>query len=223
MSQTDHNAILKNVGRALIIVGLIDIAVMIYCTINRVAYSSSLNIFAVVGGIFLVRGSLRAAKIIRWFSVFLLAGFLALPFAWPFIQPLDLTLTQIRLNPWGSIATLVMMVFLFVFLFWVARQLGQKSVQDAQVSAGRKVGSIYMSVAAGLGMVVALVVLLNILLGGETAARAKSMVEQKLGGNYRYHVSSLNIQKNARGTFVNGVVVAWNETEIKNFPIQWAE
>lgn len=222
MSQTDHDNILKNVGRVLIAIGLVDIAVMIYCIINSMAYSSSLNIFAVVGGIFLMRGSLRAATVVRWFSMFLLAGFLVLPMAWPFIQPLDLTLTQIRLNPWGSIATGVMVVFLLVLLFWVMRQLGHKSVREAQVSAGRRLGSLYMPAVAGVGMVVALVVFLRILLGGATAERAKLMVEQKLGPNYRYHVSSLNIQKNTQGTFVNGVVVAWNETEVKNFPVQWA-
>lgn len=223
MSETDHNTILRNVGRALIAVGVIDIAIMIYCIINRTAYSSSFNIFAVVGGFFLVRGSLRAATVVRWFSVFLLAGFLALPFAWPFIQPTGLTFTQFRLNPIGSLASIVIGILLLAVLFWVARQLSQNSVQEAQAIAGRKLGSLYIPVAAGIGTVLALVVFLNMFRGGETAARAKSMAEQTLGQNYRYHVSSLNIQKNNRGTFVNGMVVAWNETEIKNFPVQWSE
>jgi hypothetical protein len=60
-----HIPILKCVGGVLLIVGLVDIAVMIYCIANRISYSSSFNIFAVVAGIFLLRGNLRAASLVR--------------------------------------------------------------------------------------------------------------------------------------------------------------
>ena len=42
----------------LISVGVIDIAVMIYCIINAMHYSSSFNVFSVTLGILLVRGNL---------------------------------------------------------------------------------------------------------------------------------------------------------------------
>ena len=62
--------ILKRVGGVLLVVGLIDIGVMIYCAVNRISYSSSFNVFAVIAGIFLLRGSLGAASIVlvRGFS-----------------------------------------------------------------------------------------------------------------------------------------------------------
>ena len=75
---TQHTPILKRVGAVLLAVGLIDIAVMIYCIANRISYASSFSIFAVVAGIFLLRGSLRAASIVRRFAVFMLSGFVAL-------------------------------------------------------------------------------------------------------------------------------------------------
>jgi hypothetical protein len=49
----DHLQIMRRVGKVLIVVGLIDIGFMVYCIANRMGYSSSLNIFALAGGIFL--------------------------------------------------------------------------------------------------------------------------------------------------------------------------
>ena len=139
---TQHTPILKRVGAVLLAVGLIDIAVMIYCIANRISYSSSFNIFAVVAGIFLLRGSLRAASIVRWFSVFMLSGFVALLIAWPLMQPVGLTLTQIRLNPRTSIATFAFLAFVLGLLFWLARELGREPVLAAR--AGRKIGRAHV-------------------------------------------------------------------------------
>lgn len=66
MNSRSHLFILKRIGWVLLVIRLVDIGVMVYCIANGFAYSSSLNIFAVVGGAFLIRGSLRAASIIRW-------------------------------------------------------------------------------------------------------------------------------------------------------------
>lgn len=49
------------------------------------------------------------------------------------------------------------------------------------------------------------------------------MAERQLGSAYRYHVSSLNIAKNNQGTFVAGVVTAWNAEEIRHVPVKWEE
>lgn len=48
----EHLPILRRVGWALVIVGVLDVGLMIYCIISGVAYSSSLNVFAVVAGAF---------------------------------------------------------------------------------------------------------------------------------------------------------------------------
>jgi hypothetical protein len=49
------------------------------------------------------------------------------------------------------------------------------------------------------------------------------MAEQQVGPGFRFHVSSLNIAKNNQGTFVSGVVTAWNDNEIRNLPVHWEE
>jgi hypothetical protein len=49
------------------------------------------------------------------------------------------------------------------------------------------------------------------------------MAEQQIGPGYRFHVSSLTVAKNNRGTIVSGVVTAWNDNEIKSLPVHWKE
>jgi hypothetical protein len=96
MESQSYREILKRVGVVLVVVGLADIAWMIYCIIHKISYSSSLNLFAVIAGILLMRGSLRTAANIRWFGVFFLSASIAMLMAWPALQPIDLTLTEIR-------------------------------------------------------------------------------------------------------------------------------
>lgn len=217
------NNILKRAGTVLLVVELLDIAVMVYCIVNRISYSSGLNIFAVIAGIFLLRGNLRAALIVRWVAVFLLAAFVALLLAWPFMQPMGLTLTQIRLSPFSASISIGLMASVFVLLLWLYRELGQAPILAARAAAGRKARDMRVPAAAGVCVVVALGIVLALLLGGESASKARALAEEQMGAAYRYHVSSLSIAKNRQGTFVAGIVTAWNEKEIRNVPVKWEE
>jgi hypothetical protein len=69
MESRTHQAILRRVGGVLVAVGLVDIAWMIYCIVHGISYRSSLNLFAVIAGVLLLRGSLRTAANVRWFGV----------------------------------------------------------------------------------------------------------------------------------------------------------
>ena len=82
-----------------------------------------------------------------------------------------------------------------------------------------------MYIPAVLGVVVSIfsVVFVVYFLGGEAALKAKSIAEQKLGTSFRYHVSSLNISSNNQGTFAAGLVIAWNDKEIRYLPVSWKE
>lgn len=218
-----HLSILKRVGWVLLLVGVIDIAYMIYCISNSISYSSSLNIFAVIAGVFLLRGNLRAVSIIRWFTVFMLAAMLSMMVVWPVLQPWDLTRTQFRLNPSGTVLWLAFIAFAAGLLFWVARELGRDPVRTAITGAGRKWRDMRVPAASGVALVALLGVLLPMFLGGETANRAKAMAEQQLGPGYRLHVSSLHVVSNAQGKSVSSVVVAWNANEVKNVSVSWRE
>ena len=219
-----HASILKRVGGVLLAVGLIDIAVMIYCVANHISYWSSFNIFSVVAGIFLLRGSLRAASLIRRFAVFILAAVLSLLIALPFLQPLDLTLTQLRLDPVTFLGAVVIGAFALCLLFWVSRELGRQPIQAAFASAGIKRRDMRIPAAAGVGLVVVVSIFLVAFLQlGGSAEHAKSMAEQQVGAGYRFHVRSLSMINNSQGKFVSGVVTAWNDHEIRNIPVHWEE
>jgi hypothetical protein len=219
----EHTRILKRVGAVLLAVGLLDIGVMIYCIANRISYSSSFNVLAVVAGIFLMRGSLRAASIVRWLSVFMLSALLAMLIAWPIVQPLALTFTQLRLNPGYSTLAILFTAVLLGLLYWLARELGREPVRAARVDAGRKQQNMRIPAGLGVALVVVGSIFLGFLLGGESAVRAKSMAAEQVGPGYRFHVSSLSIAKNNGGTFISGVVTAWNEASIRQVPVHWEE
>lgn len=223
MNDQLHTQILHRAGGILLAVGLIDLAVMVYCIVNRVSYASSFNLFAVLAGFFLMRGSLRAASIVRWFAIFMLAALLALIAAWPFMQPAGLLLAMVRINPVASAVTVALAAFVLALLFWLIHELGRKPVLAAHTLAGRKLQNACIPASAGLGLVVVVAIFMSVLLGSEAAHRARALAEQQSGPGFQYHVSSLSIAKNSRGTFVSGVVAAWNEKEIRYVPVQWEE
>ncbi len=131
MTDTLYRAQLKRVGAVLLAVGVLDIALMIYCIANGINYSSSFNIFAVIAGIFIVQGSLRAASAVRWLGVFILAAMAATALAWPFIRPIDLTLTELRLAPLQALASLGIVAVAVALLGWVCSRLGSTEILAA--------------------------------------------------------------------------------------------
>ena len=198
MESQSYRAILKRVGVVLLVVGLADIAWMIYCIIHKISYSSSLNLFAVIAGVFLMRGSLRTASTVRWFGVFFLSAAVAMIFTSPALQPMDLTLTQFRLDPLNFGVGAVFVVFILAFLYWVITELGREPVLVASDAAGVKRRNMRISAGLGVALVIGLGVSLHFFLGGESAARAISMAEKKVGPGYQLHVRSLQISRRWR-------------------------
>lgn len=218
-----HIPVLKRVGWVLLAIGVIDIAYMVYCIVNRISYSSSFNIFAVIAGAFLLRCSLRAATIVRWFAAFMLSAMVCMSLAFPVIQPWGLTVTQMRLDPMGMAQLMVITVLVVALLFWLVRELGREPVRAAFVRAGRKWRDIRIPVAFGAALAVSLGVLLPVFLSGESADRAKAMAQQQMGQGYRLHVTSLRVMSSSHGKSVSAVVTAWKADEILNVPVSWRE
>ncbi len=68
----------------------------------------------------------------------------------------------------------------------------------------------------GAATIVAAIVFMKILLGGDTAGKVKAAAQEQLGSACSYHVSSLRINSSADGRRVAAVVTAWNDTGIQN-------
>lgn len=223
MDPNAYISILRRTGMVLIAVGVVDIGAMVYCMVNAIAYSSSLNVFAVVAGVFLVRGSLAAAGLVRWFSVFLLAALGALVLAWPVLQPFDLTLTQVRVSPIASSLSALLVAAVIGLSVWVQRQLGRPPVLAATLAAGKTVRSMKFPAAAGLALVALLGIVVPVMLSGESGNKAKAIAQAQLGAGYKYHVSSMSVSSSSRGTSGSARVTAWNEREVRVVPVEWNE
>jgi hypothetical protein len=221
MNAQTHLPILRRIGAVLVAVGFADIGVMIYCVLNRISYSSSFNIFSIVAGVFLLRGSLNAVAAVRLFAAFMLSGFIALLVALPLIQPVDLTITQIRLNPGYSLIEAVLMMSVILLLGWVIQGLGSEPVQAAFSDAGRKAQKTRAAATIGVGLVVVLCIAVGMLSSGESAEHAKAIASQQVGPGYRLHVSSLSISTGDRGTVGSGVVTAWNHDQVREINVHW--
>lgn len=208
---TDYREILKKVGLALATFGLADIALMIYSVANGHSYLSSFNIFAVIAGVFLFRGSLGAVQLVTWFSAFMLAGFIGAIFlVLPFLQPFGLLVVQAKLNPGLTIAHWFMALACLVLLGLTYRQLRATPVLDALKASGRTTAKPILAIGFGFGLAIFLAVMLNMTLNG---------FHRKLGTGYRYATQS--IQWGGGGG--SAVVAAYNDSEIKYITVQWHE
>jgi len=223
MEMTEASRILKRTGLVLLIVGLLDISLMVYCVSIGISYSSSFNIFAAIAGVYLMRGSLRAAVLVRWYSMFMLAVFASFILATPFWQPFDLTLTQLRLSPWKAVGMFSLVAFVLGLLAWLYTQLGSESIRKALDAAGRTSRDMRIPAVLGVGLVVVGTICMSVILHGESASKALSIAARQLGPEYHYHLNSLRISTNRRGKFVSGEVTAWDSREIVRIPVRWEE
>ena len=147
-----HRPILARVGEVLLIVGVLDIGVMIYCIMNGISYASSFNIFAVGFGILLIRGSLWAASVVRFFSALFVACGISLIAVFPFLQPIRLTLAEAHhISPFPFVLSL----FFLALSFWTARELNGEPVLAAFQASGKSVSPLLVPVVLGFGLVAA--------------------------------------------------------------------
>lgn len=214
----DHLQIMRRVGKVLIVVGLIDIGFMVYCVANGMGYSSSLNIFALAGGIFLRRGSMRAARFVTRYSAFVLAAGLGLClFLLPFIRPPGLWLAQLRLSPVATLASAALMIVMLGLLLWTYRQMRSPAVVSALVAVGEDsaVPKSYFAIGAAIPLLIA--VIFHFTLHGDIGARAVELAKAKYGDSYQYNPTSFS----EAGSHASVTLDAYNSHEIKSVTVGW--
>jgi hypothetical protein len=215
--------ILKRVGVVLIIVGMLDIGQMIYCIVHGIYYSSSLNIFALIAGIFLLRGSLRAARIVLSFAMFNLTLFGCLFVAWPLLVPPGLVLTAVRLYPLWSLISFVFVTALLGLSFWVVRKLRSEPVLAARIRSGHKIPSVRAAFLTSMTLVSILGLLSIFTSNSEKGLRAKRSAAAQVGPGYRYQVTSMSVVILNGVTEVSAIVTAWNNRQIRRIPVHCSE
>jgi len=225
MHSSDHLNVLKKTGIVLIAVGFLDIGLMIYSTLTRTSYSSSLNVFAVIAGIFLVRGSLGAAALVRWFALFFASALLSMILVWPLVQPMGLTVTQAQLDPAAFGVATIFFAFALALFVWLARELSSEPVLEAQRQTGKRQAGwrSLLPIGTGLALACLLAIVSFLVQHSDSGTRAVREVRAKLGDGYKYHVASLNFHSSAGETRVSGVVTAWKIGAIHNVAFGWRD
>jgi hypothetical protein len=223
----DCHRILKRAGWVLVIVGLADIGYMIYCIANSRSYQSSFNIFAVIAGIFLLKGSLKAARIISLLTAFMIACFLGIMLLMPLLFPFDLLLAYIKLKPVSIGLESLVDIVILLLLIWIYRSLTSSSVRTAMDESQINYISFWRRPKIGFWIggsgVVLMFIFLFLLMGGETADKAKEKAAVQTGPGYKFYVNNLNISSSSHGKQVHALVTAYNHDEIKELVIEWSE
>ncbi|WP_426339439.1 hypothetical protein ACN9MZ_24470 [Pseudoduganella sp. S-14] len=203
-----HIPILKRAGMVLVVLGTCDL----------LAIRSGLFLLGAAAGIGLLFGSLHMASLVRWVAAFALCALGVMMLAWPLMQPVDLTLTQLRLQP-RVLPSLVTSATWLLLLHWLYRTLGAPAVLAARRAAGHKARHMGLAAASGAALSLMLCVALSLLLHGDVAERARRAAERQFGPDYRYHVAALKVD----GKRVEGLVTAWNGNEIRHIPVAWQD
>jgi len=201
-----HIPILKRAGMVLVVLGTCDL----------LALRSGLFLLGAAAGIGLLFGSLHMASLVRWIAAFALCALGVMMLAWPLMQPVDLTLTQLKLQP-RILPSLATSATWLVLLHWLVRTLGAPAVLAARRAAGHKPRHMGLAAASGAALSLTVCTTLALLLHGEAADRARRAAERQFGPDYRYHVAALKVD----GKRVEGLVMAWNGNEIRSIPVAW--
>lgn len=214
--------IIRRVGKVLVAIGVVDTAAAVVFTVLGVGYPSTLNLMALVAGAVLWSGSLRSAIVVRWLAMLSLPGTLVLTLLL-LTQPLELSLIELKLTPVWFLGTLALSLLAIAVVYWTQRQLGRDAVLAARAADGRKAYGMAPPLVLGVLLALAGFGFSYAMLHGERAERAMAMVASRYGPQYRYHVSSLNVVKNASGDYVSGAVLVWNKDKLAQVPVSWRE
>jgi hypothetical protein len=219
MSQSNNP--FRKVGIALLVIGIMDIGYMIYSIFNGFSYTSSFNIFAVVAGIFLIRGNLIAALITRFFVTFFAALVFGIVILYFYLTPIDLIMVQIKLQSTSILSFALILSCVIAILIWMCIQFSTSESIQAFIGGGYKLSVpkliSFSAVAAGTLLMILIGVFFNFFYSSEVITKAVKSAQDQYGNNYQYHVTSFNIEND----YGIATVIAYNNEAIKVIEVEW--
>ncbi len=217
-----HTAIPRRVGVILLVFGLAGIATA-WLHDPQVAWSFPIvaDPLVVLAGVALLTGRPRVALVVRLVAAFLLGVAATAVVAALVIQPIDLTWTELRLEPASFAWPAAVAAAHGAVLLWLAWELGRRPVLAAIATAGRRRWEPETLTKFGLAAGAVMFGLFWITLHGQSATLAESLAEQQIGPAYRYALTSMRTTRIAGRAASVGVVTAWNGTDIKRVVLHW--
>ncbi len=223
----DYRSVLSRCGWVLIVAGLIDIGFTVWSIMNQADYSSSINIFGLIAGILLIRGSLKTAGIISFLAAFSIAAVVVVVAILPFFFPLDLVRTYLRMQPLSALLPGFEGTSILLLTIWIYRELTSPPVRAAMVEGQAGSTSRLRRPTSGFWigglLAVSLLAFLASFMGGSTARQAKQKAATEIGPGYKLAVTSLNISSDRGTKHVQAVVTAYTDQEIKRLYVEWSE
>lgn len=217
---SNYRAVLKRVGTVLITIGIFDSAYLIYRISQGQSYLSSLNLYAILAGVFLLRGNLRAVPVITWITAFALSSWVSAGLiVVPFLKPAELWITEFRLYPVNLSLSLLTGIATATLLFWVYTQLRSPSVISATLTSGYSVFPPKLAFILGITLAVLMAGIAHWTLKGAAAAKAMDIAQTQYGSGYKYHVTAMRWE----GGQVKASLIAYNQQEIKPVQVEWRQ
>ncbi len=207
----------RKAGIALLVIGLIDICAVIISFYAHYSYSSEFNVFAVLAGAMLIKGGVRTARVVCWFSTYFVFSYLIVIFLYPLVVPIGLIIAEIKLDPMGSLGSFIDVVLFMGILIWVYLQLSSSKSVMVLSEAGLKTGFQKSAVYTALVTMVVVGGILGVIRSGEHFEKARDLVSQKMGSEYEYHVGNITFN----GDKGSVLVYAYNESTIKTMRVEW--
>ena len=174
------------VGLVLAVVGAAGVAFTATYATGWWSLTYGVDVLALLAGALLLRGNVPALRLVCAIMAFgagaTLVGLIGLAVVWP----LDLTLTELRLDPISFVWPSVTVVITVCVELWIVWELGREPVRAAIAGAGLRPWDPATPAKVGAGVMFVVVVLLWAALHGNSAAVAVSQAEQQLGPDYRY-------------------------------------
>jgi len=209
--------ILDRVGLALILFGLLDIGVMIYCIVHSVNYSSSFNLFAVLAGVYVRRGHPWWVKWTTRAAGFYAAAFCTMVPMFAVLLPMDFVAIELRLHPVGVIAGTTASIAVIALLVWVYRELRQAPVLTIFTAQGYSPRPSWVAPVCGAALALGVGVLFFFLMHGNAEQRAITLATAKTGPGYHYLVTRLSYA----GDRGRAEVLAYDDRAVRSVEVEW--
>jgi hypothetical protein len=211
------------VGLLLVVAGALGVAFTASQASGWWLFTYGADILALLAGALLLLGNVRAMRLVCAVMAFgvgvTIVGLIGLTI----VRPLDLTLTEVRLDPSSFVWPAVAVIASLCVQLWIVWELGRERVRAAITGAGLRPWDPATPAKLGAGVMFVAAVLLWAALHGNSATVAVSQAEQQLGPDYRYALTWISpARRGGRGS-VDGVVTAWNQHEVKTVLLHWEQ
>jgi len=213
---------MRRAARVMACVAAVDVAAGIWNAMHGMGSMFNIDVSSLVVMLLLAFGGLRVAIVLRWLSM---VGVPMLA-VWPllaFFQPLDLTLTQLALQPSAYVINFLLPMFKSGMSVWMLYLLSDPAIRRARAFEGRKPYDMRVPLALGALLLAGYGVMLFTLMFGERGRHAEQLAAQKEGAKYRYHVNNIRVMGSNDGTFVSATVVVWNDKFVGGMDVSWKE